>query len=312
MNSRVVHPNSEHSISPFRHASPIVYVAAGSTLLISLLPNIIWQETTKSSSDWLLWVKLAMIGLLILGSTIWKVLRPLRSYFVIFIVLYLAEWGSNLFGETPLWKSWFSDTSFIGNMLGIQLLRLLVAFVMVTALFIVKRRRSDFFLIVGQTDAPVGPVSWLGVNHSVSWSRFGLVAAICISLGTLAFLLIAGTPNIETMLKALPMLPVIVILALMNSFSEEVNYRASMIATLHGVVSNQQTILITAGFFGIGHFYGVPYGILGVAMAGVLGWLLGKAMLETKGFFWPWSIHFLQDVLIFSFMAIGSVVAGGK
>ena len=49
-----------------------------------------------------------------------------------------------------------------------------------------------------------------------------------------------------------------------------------------------------------------------VVMAGLLGWLLGKAMLETRGFFWAWFIHFLQDVLIFSFMAIGSIVPGGS
>ncbi len=122
----------------------------------------------------------------------------------------------------------------------------------------------------------------------------------------------AGAPSGNTLLTVLPMLPVIIVLALMNSFSEEMNYRAALLATLNGVVSRQQAILLSAAFFGIGHFYGVPYGILGVAMAGFLGWLLGKAMLETGGFFWPWLIHFLQDVLIFSFMAIGSVVAGGR
>ena len=46
-------------------------------------------------------------------------------------------------------------------------------------------------------------------------------------------------------------------------------------------------------------------------MAGFLGWLLGKAMLETHGLAWPWFIHFVQDVLTFSFMGIGSIVAGG-
>jgi uncharacterized protein len=46
-------------------------------------------------------------------------------------------------------------------------------------------------------------------------------------------------------------------------------------------------------------------------MAGFLGWFLGKAMVETRGLFWPWFIHFVHDVLIFSFMAVGSVMAGG-
>jgi hypothetical protein len=46
-------------------------------------------------------------------------------------------------------------------------------------------------------------------------------------------------------------------------------------------------------------------------MSTFLGWMLGKAMLETRGFFWAWFIHFWQDVAIFSFMAIGAVTAGG-
>ncbi|MBN2550271.1 MAG: CPBP family intramembrane metalloprotease [Anaerolineales bacterium] len=66
-----------------------------------------------------------------------------------------------------------------------------------------------------------------------------------------------------------------------------------------------------AAFFGIFHFYGVPYGVVGVLLAAFLGWLLGKTMLETRGLFWAWFIHFLQDVWIFVFMAIGSITPGG-
>jgi len=76
-------------------------------------------------------------------------------------------------------------------------------------------------------------------------------------------------------------------------------------------IGSPNAVLVAASFFGIGHFFGVPYGIIGVLMATFLGWLLGKAMVESRGFFWSWFIHFLQDVLIFSFIAIGSIKAGG-
>ena len=33
-------------------------------------------------------------------------------------------------------------------------------------------------------------------------------------------------------------------------------------------------------------------------MAGVLGFVLAKSMIETNGFFWAWLIHFAQDVII--------------
>jgi membrane protease YdiL (CAAX protease family) len=109
----------------------------------------------------------------------------------------------------------------------------------------------------------------------------------------------------------LPLLPVIIVLAGMNAFSETMSFRAPMLATLHEVVGKQHTLILTAAYFGIAHFYGVPYGLVGVVMAGFLGWFLGKAMLETRGLVWPWFIHFCQDALIFTFLAIGSVVPGG-
>jgi hypothetical protein len=34
----------------------------------------------------------------------------------------------------------------------------------------------------------------------------------------------------------------------------------------------------------------VALAVIGVLMAWFLGWLLGKAMVETQGFFWPWCI----------------------
>ena len=42
----------------------------------------------------------------------------------------------------------------------------------------------------------------------------------------------------------------------------------------------------------------MPNGIIGVTMAGILGFVLAKSMYETHGFFWAWTIHFLQDILI--------------
>ena len=42
-----------------------------------------------------------------------------------------------------------------------------------------------------------------------------------------------------------------------------------------------------------------------------LGYVLGRAMLKSEGILWPWFIHFLQDVVIFSFLAIGAVRPGG-
>ena len=43
----------------------------------------------------------------------------------------------------------------------------------------------------------------------------------------------------------------------------------------------------------------------------LFGWYLGKCMVETRGFLWPWFIHLVQDVLIFFVMTVGDVAASG-
>lgn len=196
-------------------------------------------------------------------------------------------------------------------MLGIQLQRLAVTLVVLAALLLMGYRRRQFFLVRGQLDAPIEPVRWLGYNKPEPWTRFGVQWAIFITLGTLVFLIIGGRPAPAAFLAVLPLLPMVLLLATMNAFSEELTYRASLLGVLDGVIQPRQALFLTAVFFGLAHYYGVPYGILGVVMSTFLGWMLGKAMLETRGFFWAWFIHFWQDVAIFSFMAIGAVSAGG-
>jgi hypothetical protein len=80
---------------------------------------------------------------------------------------------------------------------------------------------------------------------------------------------------------------------------------------LVGPVGSRQALRLVAAYFGLGHFYGVPYGVIGVVLAWFLGWILARSMLETRGLTWAWFIHFLQDVAIFGFLAIGAITPGG-
>lgn len=282
------------------------------TLLVSSLPNILAQELAGLSTPWLLWAKLGFLAGLIVASLAWKAIRPLRTYLVVIAVLYLLEYASSLLGGTGLWKGWFAGkTGFVADMLNTQLLRLWVSLPMVLVLLAIFRSPRRFFLVKGQLAATAQPIPLI-MDRPTSWARLGWILALCISGGTLLFLVLAGMPSIKVIQLVLPMLPAVLLFATMNAFSEELNYRAGFLAALEGTAGKGQSLLMTAAFFGIGHFYGVPYGIVGVVLASILGWLLGKSMLETRGFAWAWFIHFIQDVLIFSFMAIGAVTAGGK
>lgn len=283
-------------------------------LLVSILPNILWYELVSHSIPaWLIWVKLGLLILLALVGLFWKSLRPLRPFIFILIFLFVIEEAVGQFVKFPFLQKLFGsgNAPFTQSMLGIQLSRLIISVLMIGALSLLGYSRRQFFLTRGDLKAPITPVRWLGFPKPDPWTRFGGQFAIYISLGTLIFLILGGRPTAAQISGLLPLLPMVLLFAIMNAFNEEMTYRSSLLAGLENVVGARQAVWIAAVFFGIGHYFGVPYGIVGVLMATFLGWILGKAMVETRGFFWAWFIHFLQDVMIFSFMAIGSITPGG-
>ena len=282
-------------------------------LAISLLEIIVREVFQYSISESRLLVIEALIVLIAAALTfIWKTIRPLRPFFGLFIVLLSAQWlVYTRMDQLPVFQSWLDNPSFNTSMLAEQILNLMVTFIVIAYMYILKRRRKLFFLAAGDTSAPAEPVNWLGIREKENWSAVGRRFALFLSLGTLTFLIIAGRPPVDIVFKALPFLPAVLAYAALNAFNEEMTYKASFLAVLEDIVGKHQALLLLAAFFGLFHFYGIPYGIIGVLMAAFLGWFLGKSMLETRGIFWAWFLHFLQDVLIFAFLAIGSITAGG-
>ncbi len=236
----------------------------------------------------------------------------MRSFFGLLLALVAVEWlVYRQIGGLPVYQAWLNNPSFNVSMLAQQSLRLMVTLVIIAALFVLHKKASAFFLGKGDTAAPVEPVKWLGAKPGERWNTFGRNFTFFISLGTLAFLVMAGRPPLDIVLRALPFLPAVLLAAALNALNEEMTYKASFLSVLEGPAGRGQALLLMAAYFGLGHYYGVPYGVVGVLMAGFFGWLLGKSMLETRGLFWAWFIHFWQDVLIFSFMVIGSMTPGG-
>jgi Type II CAAX prenyl endopeptidase Rce1-like len=280
----------------------------------SLLPTVILREGLRVgvTDDMRTVVAASVVGVGLIAAAVWARLRPLMPFLVVFAVLIGAEWlVYRVVDQAPSFRAWLADPAFGTYMLAEQSLRLMVTVALIGALLVLRRRPSRFFLVPGDLQAPMRAIRWLGVKDGARWSRFGPIAAVALSGGTLVFLVAAGRPPLDLVARALPILPVVVLAAALNAFSEEVTYKASLLSVLEGPVGRGQALLLVSAYFGIGHYYGVPYGLIGVAMAFVLGWLLGRSMLETRGLFWAWFLHFWQDVWIFSFLALGSITPGG-
>lgn len=148
------------------------------------------------------------------------------------------------------------------------------------------RKRSDLFLTKGKIDAPVEPSKLIGMKKPEPWTRIGTIFAVIFASVTLLYLALASSPALNSLQRALPLLPVALLIAAINAFNEEFTLRAAPLSELWNTIGKREAFMITSVFFGLGHFYGVPSGLLDMLLSSFLGWFLGKSMLETKGFFW--------------------------
>jgi hypothetical protein len=298
-----------------QNKKPLIAIAWTATLLASSLDVILWKELTGGIPYWLPWIHAIGLIMIFALTLFLRRLRGLRNFLAILLVIFLLGFGGGwqwglipYLRETSLWISWEAQSPWALSAISTHLLRLIPALVILAFLLLSGRKRSDLFLIKGTISAPVEPSKLLGMKKPEPWTRIGAIFAIIFASVTLIYLTLSNPPSLDTIKLALPLIPIAIAIAAVNAFNEEFTLRAAPLSELRNSVGKHQGLMITTLFFGIGHFYGVPSGLLGVLLASFLGWFLGKSMLETKGFTWAWFIHFLPDVFIFTFFAF-SVVA---
>jgi hypothetical protein len=288
-----------------RSSSALTYVAWGTTIGVSVVPDILANELTGSIPTWLIFVKMGLLLILAIAAWLWTDLRPLRNFFIVLFAFFaLSELWSLINFTIPALQALFGNSVFDVRMQAEQTGKFVVSLAMIAILLGLGYKRRDFFLTRGNLRAPIGPVRLLGFPKSDPWWQFGLQWSVYIAV-TLAVVQYLGMrPGSDVMLKMLPILPSILFYAALNAFNEEIFYRSPMLATLEPVGGSQQALWVAAFFFGIGHYFGTPGGIVGGILSIFMGWILGKGMIETRGLFWTWWIHFLSDIAIFSFITM--------
>lgn len=282
----------------------LVLLAWSTTILISTVPDIILNELSGAVPSWLVPVKMGLLIAMTLTALAWKPLRPLRHYFIVMFAFFgLFEFSHRLDFTLPFLQKLFGATVFDARMQAEQTGKLAVTLAMIAFLLILGYKRRHFFLTLGNLHAPIKPVPLMGFPKADPWPSFGLQWGFYIAAALAVIQYFAIRPDGELMLEVLPILPSILFYAALNAFNEEFTYRAPMLATLEPVTGSSHALWLSAYFFGIAHYFGTPGGILGGVLSIFMGWILGKGMIETRGFFWTWWIHFLSDVAIFTFLA---------
>lgn len=142
------------------------------------------------------------------------------------------------------------------------------------------------------------------------WRFLGPILAGLFTIGIALLMSVAVTSQhgrINASFTSL--LPLVLLFAATNAWSEEIFSRFVIVAGLDGKINPHTICWISAVIFGVPHFFGTPSGVSGVIMSGLLGWILAKSVIETRGLGWALFIHFLQDLVIFG---AGAMIVAGQ
>jgi membrane protease YdiL (CAAX protease family) len=282
------------------------FIAWGA-VIISTLPEIIWQETGHQVSFWFTIIE----SVLILAAALLAIWIPsLRGVtrFLIAIALLNLSWDYLRQALTELSSvRAVTDNASWGARLFLARTFTLSGAVLVSFTLIGSGvTRRDLFLSLGNPAAPARPIPFLGLRRPVPWTWLGPAFILVFAVFLAPYLYLTVHPNFSISDRIVRTFPWSVAVAILNAASEEFQFRSVLLAHLRGVFRPGETILLTAVFFGLGHYYGQPSGPLGVLMAGFAGWIWARSMIDTRGCVWAFLIHMVQDIVIFTFLAVGA------
>jgi membrane protease YdiL (CAAX protease family) len=286
-----------------RHDGLVVSVFWTTVVLASALPQIAVTEAT-GSAPWPL-----AVGQVAVLFGLWAVVRRSRRLQALdaplrWLVAMAAGWHlviGWLLG-TQAWADWQHSVPWVARGAVVQVL-LFVPTLLLVVLGPGRLGRPALRLRTGDdgTRARAG-VYTLGTRPT--WRRLGALWAVGITAGTATAMWFALGSQAGDLSVLLWSLPAIAVLAATNTVNEEFGYRNVPLAVLPAVLGPRTALAATGLLFGLAHYYGNPPGASGVALSAFLGMLLAKSMLETGGSTWAWAIHWLQDMVIFSFLAL--------
>ncbi len=281
------------SNAPHSRTTIAVALAWSATIVASSMAVIIWRELFTAEPVWWPWIHAAILVIILGLSVAYKPTRYMWRYYSVLVIIFFFGFGGGWdFGLVPLirssaeWTSWIAALPIPFDSLAMHTLRLTPAFAVLIFLLVTGRRPKHFYLIKGQIDADAEPSRLLGMKAPEPWTKLTRPFIIIFVVVTITILVLGNQPTVEQIVDGLPLLPAALLIATMNAFNEEFTLRAAPLSELEPGIAKLQGLLITSFYFGLGHFYGIPSGIFGVALAAFLGYFLGKSMLETKGFFW--------------------------
>jgi membrane protease YdiL (CAAX protease family) len=284
---------------------PLVRVIAWAAVIVaSALPMIIWRESGHGRAPWLVLSQCVILAVAALAVQFFPRLRILTRFLLALAALRLGWYFAAPWLEsTGLFRRWIDAGDWNARLLLSRSSVVAGALLMSLTLIGSGTTRRDLFLTTGDLAAPAQPIPFLGLRKSIPWTVFGPALLIVFGVALPVFLYFTVHPDFHAGGRIVHFLPWILLISVLNAANEEFQFRNVLLAHLRNAVSPAEAVLLTAVLFGIGHYYGQPSGPIGVFMAGFAGWIWARSMIETRGSAWAFFIHFVQDIVIYCFLA---------
>lgn len=191
-----------------------------------------------------------------------------------------------------------STYTYINFQINYQILLFIIATISMISSYGLNPTSFKSIIALGHISAPAKELKFFGIHAGDSWLKTGISLSLFISLATGTFMYFQLKKEVVHFDLLYHGLLWIILFALTNSFSEEIIFRVGINGPLSGLIAPKNIHLISGVLFGLAHFQGMPNGVIGIILAGLLGYILSKSVSETNGIFWAWFIHFLQDIII--------------
>ena len=265
-------------LSPFTGNAGPCSIALGQAVVLTIMAVIASRShRLRALSGFLFTIAILRLG--------WSVVAPaLSDWPPIQVLMANLDWGPKIFVS--------------------RLLNVAGALLLLATLIGRGFNRDELFLRIGQLNAPVKPERILWFRSHVRWWHLAPLIIVTFAVAMAAFLFTTLRPNFWQLSQHWQLLPWALATAALNAANEEFQYRSVPLAHLRDVVPLREAVWLTEIFFGMSHYFGQPSGWLGVMMATVAGWIWAKSMVETRGVGWAFTIHMVQDVVIFYFLAM--------
>lgn len=287
---------------PIASSRLVLLVAWIAVVLGSALTHIVWVAGLGYNDNplWDYIGRLCGLGVLFLFSWYWPKLRPLRGFLLAILAFNVAIDGVIFVSSLPQVHALPPALYALVNAL------LAVAFsvaLMALTLFRSGLSRRDLFLAKGEMRARTHlPRPWYS---SVRWTLFGPLALGLLVIPAIVELVLEVHPDFALASHILSSLPIVVAFGIINAAQEEFTYRMVYLARLTPVIGVGQALLLTSVNFGLNHWVGGhPNGLAGAVTVALLGFILGKSMLETRGIAWAWILHTCADVMVSIFLVM--------